>query len=99
MTIVVTIEIADDKREAFLAEIRATVDRVVAPLPGFISASFHRRLDAAGAMNYAQWATGADYMAFTQNEAVRSELFPIFDKYEAKSVFARFEVLGTHVPK
>lgn len=98
LTVLITIQVDDERREAFLEDIRRAVDEVVAPLPGFISASFHRRTDAPGCLNYAQWESQEAYQGFTQNAAVAERVWGIFARHDAHATIGRYEVLGTHLP-
>lgn len=97
LTVVITISVADEQREAFLSAIRAAVDSYIAQQPGFISATFHRRLDAPGVLNYAQWASAAHYDAFMQSGGFATEIMSVFQRHGAMPSFARYEVVGTHV--
>ncbi len=97
LTVVITIAVADEQREAFLSAIRAAVDAYIAGQPGFISASFHRRLDAPGVLNYAQWESAAHYDAFMQSGGFASQIMSVFQQHGAMPSFSRYEVVGTHV--
>lgn len=51
----------------------ATTD-TLAQFPGFVSANIHRSHDNATVINYAQWATRAEYDAMLNNPAAQPHL-------------------------
>lgn len=58
----------EPERQAELIEvITAEVERWVRHCPGFVSSSFHASLDGRHVLNYAQWRTEADLVAFTKH--------------------------------
>jgi hypothetical protein len=98
LTVVITINVADEQREAFLHDISEVVQGFIAGQPGFISTSFHRRLDAPGVLNYAQWATVADFETFSGHPGFAAQVIPVFQRNGATLQFARYEVAATFGP-
>jgi quinol monooxygenase YgiN len=74
---VFTVEPADQQRLVDLL-VEAT-GRTMRSLPGFISASIHKSLDGVRVVNYAQWASQADFKAMLQNPAAQEHMKPIME--------------------
>lgn len=66
-TQVVRFEVAPEKQGPLIAAIVAEVERWVRRRPGFVSSTFHASHDGRSVLNYAQWRSEADFLAFTND--------------------------------
>lgn len=74
---VFTVEPGDQQRLVDIL-VEAT-ERTMRSLPGFISASIHKSVDGVRVVNYAQWASQADFEAMFQNPAAKEHMKPIME--------------------
>jgi hypothetical protein len=89
-TVTVVIEVADEQRESFLAEIGQVIQDFISLQPGFVSASFHRRIDGPGVLNYAQWRSAEDYDNFSLHPEFGPRVIGVFQRHGAMPVFGRY---------
>lgn len=66
-TQIVRFEIDPTRQDALIQAIVAEAERWIRHRPGFVSSTFHASLDGRHMVNYAQWATEADFRGFTQD--------------------------------
>ena len=66
-TQIVPFEVDPTKQNALIKAIVAEVERWMQHRPGFVSSTFHASLDGRHVVNYAQWATEADFRGFIQD--------------------------------
>ncbi len=64
---------SEDQQHLLDVLIRATQE-VMAKLPGFLSANFHKSLDGTRVVNYAQWTKREAFQAMLSNPAVQAHM-------------------------
>ncbi len=66
-TQVVHFAVEPDRQAALVEAVATEIERWVRHCPGFVSSSLHASLDGHHVLNYAQWRTEADFVAFTKH--------------------------------
>lgn len=69
-----TFKVKPEHADELLAKLAHATEEVMASRPGFISANFHRALDGATVVNYAQWASEADFQAMRADPAAQEHM-------------------------
>jgi quinol monooxygenase YgiN len=79
VTLVNTFRVDPEKQDALVELLVQATDQVIATLPGFLSASFHKSLDGTRVLNYAQWASRDDFEAMFRNPEARKHMLAVRD--------------------
>lgn len=61
MTLVNVFTVDPDRQQELMDLLVEATEQVIKDLPGFVSANIHRSDDGRQVVNYAQWATRADF--------------------------------------
>ena len=67
MTLVNVFTVEPERQRELVDLLVQATDEVMQPLPGFVSANIHRSDDGRHVVNYAQWATAADFEAMQRD--------------------------------
>lgn len=67
LTLINIFTVAPEKQHELVALLLDATQKTMRHLPGFISANIHRSLDGKKVVNYAQWASMADFEAMRKN--------------------------------
>lgn len=96
VTLVNTFTVDPDRQDALLEALARATDEVIAALPGFRFASFHRSLDGTAVLNYAQWESRAAFEAIFERPEVREHFAEI--GRIARGERNLYEVVSVHEP-
>lgn len=92
-TLVNVFEIAPEKQDALVDEIRETVDSI-GELPGFVSMSLHRSLDGERVVNYVQFESREAFEALRDSRDWEADMGEAMASAEVDPHF--YEVVLTH---
>jgi quinol monooxygenase YgiN len=67
VTLVNTFRVDPERQDALLQLLADATEQVIARLPGFVSATFHRSLDGTRVLNYARWESREAFEAIFRN--------------------------------
>jgi quinol monooxygenase YgiN len=70
VTLINVFTVEPENQQRLLDVLVEATEKVMAHLPGFISANLHKSLDGKRVTNYAQWASIEDFQAMLQNPQV-----------------------------
>jgi quinol monooxygenase YgiN len=73
-TLINVFTVEPDRAHELAGILSAATDAVMQHLPGFISANIHVSTDGTRVVNYAQWASVADFEAMQQNPNAREHM-------------------------
>jgi quinol monooxygenase YgiN len=96
VTLVNRFAVDPDDADALLEALERATDEVIARLPGFVSASFHRSLDGSAVLNYAQWESREAFEAICARPAVLEHFAEI--RKLARGQRDLYEVVSVHEP-
>ena len=71
MTLVNVFTVEPERQQELVDLLVQATDEVMRQLPGFVSANIHRSDDGRHVVNYAQWATAADFEAMQRDPGSR----------------------------
>lgn len=74
MTLVNVFTVSPERQSELVELLIRATEETMRHLPGFLSASIHRRVDGTKVVNYAQWRSPADFAAMRDNEKARPHL-------------------------
>ncbi|HEX8530352.1 MAG TPA: antibiotic biosynthesis monooxygenase, partial [Cytophagales bacterium] len=74
VTLVNVFTVEPSRQQALLHLLIKATEQVMNKLPGFISANLHASLDGKNVVNYAQWATVADFQNMLTHPAARGHM-------------------------
>jgi quinol monooxygenase YgiN len=77
LTLITTFTCAERRQSELVATLEAATAEVFVHLPGFVSAGIHASRDRTRVVNYAQWASTADFDAAQANPDVQKRLAQI----------------------
>lgn len=66
-TLVNVFTVLPDRQQELVDVLDVATEQVIRHLPGFVSANIHASLDGTRVVNYAQWASPADFEAMLQD--------------------------------
>ena len=69
VTLINVFTVAPENQQRLLDVLTEATTAVVAGMPGFVSANFHRSLDGSRVTNYAQWRSREDMEAMLAHQA------------------------------
>ena len=85
VTLINVFTVAPENQQQLLDVLTEATTSVVAAMPGFVSANFHRSLDGTRVTNYAQWRSREDLEAMLAHPTTAAHL------REAASIAIGFE--------
>lgn len=94
MTLINTFDVASENADQSIGMLADATEQVMRGRQGFISASLHKSDDGAKVINYAQWASRADFDAMRADPEAQAhmrecaELAESFDPVICKVVWA-----------
>lgn len=74
LTLINVYEVEPAKQAELAKALAAATETTIRHQPGFISVCIHSSLDGTKVVNYAQWASKADFEAFMTKPETRQEL-------------------------
>lgn len=74
ITLVNTFTVEPSKQRELVDLLNEATETTMRHLPGFISASIHQSLDGTRVVNYAHWASEADFKKMLGNEEARQHM-------------------------
>lgn len=85
ITLVNTFTVAPERADELVDLLVRATDDTMRFQPGFRSANIHKSLDGTRVINYAQWASKADFERMFQNADARAHM------HEAEQIAERFD--------
>ena len=85
VTLINVFTVAPENQQALLDLLEQATRDVMAQQPGFVSANFHKSLDGARIVNYAQWTSKETFEAMLRDPAARPHM-------EAAAKLATYDV-------
>lgn len=94
VTLINVFTVAPERQQRLVDVLIHATEEVMAALPGYVSASFHKSLDGTRVTNYAQWRSRADFEAMLRHPAA----MPHMEEAAALAGFEPhlYEVVYTH---
>jgi heme-degrading monooxygenase HmoA len=74
LTLINVYEVEPDNQAKLAEALAEATESTIRRAPGFISVSIHRSLDGRKVVNYAQWASKADFEDFMATPETRDQL-------------------------
>jgi quinol monooxygenase YgiN len=97
ITLVNVFRVEPEEQDALIDALVRATDDVIASVPGFVSASFHRSLDGTAVLNYAQWRSREDFEAIFSRPEVVAHFREIGRL--ARGERNLYEVVSVHEPR
>jgi quinol monooxygenase YgiN len=94
VTLVNVFTVAPEHQEALVRMLEEATEQVMRNRPGFVSANIHRGLDGTKVVNYAQWASQADFRAMLGEPAAHEHFEQVLEIATADP--ALVEVVSVH---
>jgi heme-degrading monooxygenase HmoA len=94
VTLINTFHVAAEKQDELIELLERAAVEVMAPQPGFISATLHRSLDGSRVANYARWRSREDFEAIARDPDVRAHMGRVGAIADFDPVL--YEVVSTH---
>lgn len=74
MTLINVFTVRPEDQQQLIDLLVEATDEVMAHMPGFVSANFHRSDDGTRVVNYAQWRSREDFAAMRQNPRAQEHM-------------------------
>ncbi len=98
ITLINVYEVEPEKQAELAHLLSEITDAEIRKQPGFVSVSVHSSIDGKQVVNYAQWASKADFDAFMRGPSTQAQLkrFAVLAKSVSPSIY---RVDAVHTPK